>query len=117
MRAGSGPTRALELDETEAEAYTALDGSNSADWDWRRSEQAFRRAIDLNPSLVSRVSGTSHNHSGHGLPEEARVQSATAIRLNPAAPETAPLRAECMAAGRVEEAIAQWQQVKDLDPH
>ena len=44
--------RALELDETLAEAHAALAQIRQyQDWDWEGAEASFRRALELNPSL------------------------------------------------------------------
>ena len=47
-RAAAG--KALELDETLAEAHTALAEIKKNDSDWAGAEAAYRRALDLNPS-------------------------------------------------------------------
>ena len=47
-------TRALELDETLAEAHTSLGWVKRLhDWDWTGSEREFRRALELNPNEVN----------------------------------------------------------------
>ena len=45
----SAALKALELDADLADAYGAVGAVNTDDWQWERAEQAFRRAIDLNP--------------------------------------------------------------------
>ncbi len=46
--------RALDLDETLAEAHGALAEIRLyREWDWRGAEQAFRRALELKPSLAA----------------------------------------------------------------
>jgi TolB-like protein/DNA-binding winged helix-turn-helix (wHTH) protein/Flp pilus assembly protein TadD len=46
-------TKALELDDTLADAHTALGGITlTNDYDWPASEREFRRAIDLNPGYA-----------------------------------------------------------------
>ena len=50
-KARQAATKALELDNTLAEAHTALGVIRELyDWDWPGAEDAFRRAIALNPS-------------------------------------------------------------------
>jgi tetratricopeptide (TPR) repeat protein len=45
--------QALRLDETLAEAHAALAQiAFYQDWDWPAAEQAFRRAVELNPNLA-----------------------------------------------------------------
>ncbi len=46
--------KALELDETLAEAQTTLGSVYRAyDWDWENSEKHYKRAIELNPNYVN----------------------------------------------------------------
>jgi serine/threonine-protein kinase len=52
-RARAAAERAVSLDSTLAEAWSALaDVRFYADWDWEGAEQAFRRANELNPSIA-----------------------------------------------------------------
>jgi tetratricopeptide (TPR) repeat protein len=41
--------KALELDPMLAEAHTAVGAVSADDWEWERAEQAFRKALELNP--------------------------------------------------------------------
>jgi eukaryotic-like serine/threonine-protein kinase len=50
-KAKAAAVRAIELDETLAEAHASLGYvSLTFDWDWPRAEREFRRALELNPS-------------------------------------------------------------------
>lgn len=76
--------KALELDESLAEAYTVL-GSiyNTEHWDWEKAETSFKRALTLNPSF-----STTHQYYGEHLAilgkfEEARIHLNKAVELNP----------------------------------
>jgi serine/threonine-protein kinase len=52
--ARAAATRALELDETVAEAHIALAWVKfNFDWEWETAEQHFRRGIELNPSYAT----------------------------------------------------------------
>jgi serine/threonine protein kinase/Tfp pilus assembly protein PilF len=65
-------TRALELDETLAEPYTALGWTTAAyEWNWSRAEQYFRRALELKPSYA-----VGHMTYAHFLAWEARFEEA-----------------------------------------
>ncbi|MGE5800727.1 MAG: protein kinase domain-containing protein [Gemmatimonadota bacterium] len=48
-RARVAASRAVELDNQLAEAWTSLARMRQFDWDWSGSEEAYRRAINLNP--------------------------------------------------------------------
>ncbi len=46
--------KALQLDETLAEAHTSLGWiKRTHDWDWQGAEREFKRAIELNPNYVN----------------------------------------------------------------
>lgn len=52
-RAKAAALKALELDETLTEAHAALAQIKLySDWDWEAAEQAFQRALKLNPNLT-----------------------------------------------------------------
>ena len=49
--AEAAAARALALDPSESEAYTALaEVRRARDWDWEGAEHAYRRALTINPS-------------------------------------------------------------------
>lgn len=51
-KAKAAAIKAIELDDTLAEAHASLGYVEfSFDWDWSRAEREFRRALELNPSL------------------------------------------------------------------
>jgi TolB-like protein/DNA-binding winged helix-turn-helix (wHTH) protein/Flp pilus assembly protein TadD len=53
-RAEAAATKALELDNTLAEAHTSLAFSLDVfDWNWQSAEREFKRAIELNPSYAT----------------------------------------------------------------
>ena len=52
--------KALELDPDLAEAHAAIGAVSIEDWQWERAEQAFRRAIELNPESQD----TCHCYAG-----------------------------------------------------
>src|SRR5262249_25695632 len=76
--------RALELDDTLAEAHTALAVYKTAyEWDWPGAERAYRRALELNP-------GHAPTHHYYGLylvtqrrAAEALVELKRAQNLDP----------------------------------
>ncbi|HKW33139.1 MAG TPA: hypothetical protein VJN92_09050 [Candidatus Acidoferrum sp.] len=51
-KAKAAATKAIELDDTLAEAHASLGYvAFSFDWDWSSAQREFRRALELNPSL------------------------------------------------------------------
>jgi len=45
--------KALEIDNTLAEAHASLANLRITEWDWKNAEQEFKQALELNPSYVS----------------------------------------------------------------
>jgi TolB-like protein/Tfp pilus assembly protein PilF len=71
-KAHSAANKALELDPTIAEGHAELGLVEFYyDWDWTRSEQEFRRAIELNPNYA-----TAHQWYGYYLAAMGRFQEA-----------------------------------------
>ena len=77
--------RALEIDATTAEAYTALAlAANYHDYDWARADEGYRRALELNPN-----SAITHDWYGiayltaMGRHEEAIAHGKRAKELDP----------------------------------
>jgi tetratricopeptide (TPR) repeat protein len=86
-RAEAAALKALELDESLAEAHTALaEFKLYYEWDWKGAEQAFQRALQLNPSLAP-----AHGHYAWyllllGHADEALVEAKRAKELDPLTP-------------------------------
>jgi TolB-like protein/DNA-binding winged helix-turn-helix (wHTH) protein/Flp pilus assembly protein TadD len=76
--------KALELDETLAEAHTALGGIMlTNDYDWRASEREFRRAIELNPGYADAYHWRAINLMFMSRWEEAIAEIEQARQLDP----------------------------------
>ena len=86
-RARAAAERAVSLDSTLAEAWSALaDVRFYADWDWEGAEEAFLRANELNPSIAM-----NHFHYAWLLlvlnrVDEAITEHEMAKRLDPFTP-------------------------------
>ncbi len=83
-KARAAAMRALELDETLAEAHTALARVLAVyDWDWAGAEKEFKRAIELNP----RYAGAHQWYGGYlemmGRPAESLKERKQALELDP----------------------------------
>ncbi len=71
-KAKAAAMKALEFDESLAEAHVSLAGAAGAyDWDWSRSEMGFKRAIELNPGYA-----TAHHWYGLYLMRLGRYDEA-----------------------------------------
>ncbi|HJU65915.1 MAG TPA: hypothetical protein VJ596_09570, partial [Gemmatimonadaceae bacterium] len=77
--------RALELDDTLAEAHASLAWCLFIyDWDWEAAGVAFRRAIELNPRYAMGHQWYSMLLASQGHVDEALVEAHTAQELDPA---------------------------------
>jgi len=117
-KARSAALKALELDQSLAEAHTALGVVKTFyHWDWAGADAAFRRALALNPN-----SATTHNWYGWYLLylrrwDEAIDELRRAIELDPVSIiMKSDLGLGLNAAGRWDQAAEQLQKTLELDP-
>jgi tetratricopeptide (TPR) repeat protein len=109
--------RALELDPLLAEAHAAMGLYHSNMQRWDRSEEFYRRAIDLNPNYGLSHEWLSATLVGTGRFQEGRVAIETAERLDPLS-----LRPKVLTAWTVyqtrdfERALAKGREIETLDP-
>jgi serine/threonine-protein kinase len=83
-KAKDAALKALELDNTLAEAHYALALIRTwSDWDWEAGETAFQRAIELNPNLPDARVYYSNLLCCMGRPDEAVAQAERALELDP----------------------------------
>jgi TolB-like protein/Tfp pilus assembly protein PilF len=114
----SNNMRALSIDPNYSEAHyiNALISAQS-EWDWKKSEAAFRKAIESNPNHV-----LSHAHYGHFLMwhlrfEEAFNELETALDLDPKNPIVLSLYSVARVHhGDLDEALQLQQQLRELQP-
>jgi tetratricopeptide (TPR) repeat protein len=118
-KAETAARKALEIDETLAEAHTALGLVQSCHRrDWPAAEREFRRAIDLNPNYV-----TAHLWHGEHLANVGKAEGAVAEFRR--ARELDPLSLTVNASlGRIlrdsrhfDEAIEQCRRTLELEPN
>jgi serine/threonine-protein kinase len=117
-KASAAAKKALELDNTLAEACTSL-GSVKAvyEWEWAEARKLFQRAIHFNPGYaVAHERYAVLNLSPTGRLQEAIDELQQAIRLDPLS-LIANTHLAWLAnfAGRPDETIAQCQKTIDLD--
>jgi len=82
--AETAASRALALDPSQSEAYTALaEVRRSRDWNWNGADEAFRRALAINPSNegARRLYGVFL--ASHGQASQAAVMTDIACELDP----------------------------------
>jgi TolB-like protein/Tfp pilus assembly protein PilF len=82
-KAKAAVTRALELDDTRAEAHNSLAFIHLAyDWNWRAAETEFKRALELNARLADAHHWYAHLLIVLGRPEQALAESERALDLD-----------------------------------
>jgi TolB-like protein/Flp pilus assembly protein TadD len=117
-KAKAAAEKALELDDTLAEAHAALAYATFFDWDWPGAEREFKRAIELNPN-----SALSHARYGECLKTRLRfnesiAEAQRALELDPLSPDTfSQLGNFYLMTRRYDESIAQFQKALDLNPN
>ena len=83
-KAKAAAVRALELDDTLAEAHTSLaEVRKDYDWDWAAAEAGYRRALDLNANYAVAHHWYADYLSKQGRHQEAIREVAEARRLDP----------------------------------
>ena len=83
-RARAAAVRALELDDTLAEAHTSLALiALFHEWDWSTAEHEYRRAIELNPSYATAHQWYAECLAFQGRFDEALASSERARHLDP----------------------------------
>lgn len=83
-RAGSAARQALELEAMQSEAHASMALVHYwYEWDWRRAEEEFRRAIELNPSYAPAHHWYASYLSSLGRLDEAQTELQRARDCDP----------------------------------
>ena len=108
--------KALELDDTLAEAHTSLAWARFREWDWAGAEKEFKRAIELNPGYAAAHSGYGEYLVAAGRFDEALREMNRAAELNPLSPLTSlALASRFYYARQYPQAIEQSQKTLAMD--
>ena len=112
-------TKALELDDTVAEAHNALAVvKEDYDWDWSGAEREFRRAIKLNPSYATAHQWYGELLSNLGRHDEAVDQIKQAHELDPLSLIINTMYGYILLlAGQDELALEQLRKTIEMDPN
>lgn len=116
-KARAAVVRALDLDETLAEAHAAHAYIQAYfEWDWQAAEKEYQRALALQPNYADAHFSYSRFLASRGRLDEALAQIQQAITLDPLTPE---LKANTALlnyfGGRYPEALAQLTTVLRTD--
>jgi TolB-like protein/DNA-binding winged helix-turn-helix (wHTH) protein/Tfp pilus assembly protein PilF len=119
VRAKDAALKALELDDTLAEAHGSLALIKSSyDWDWSGADKEIRRAIELNPSYADAHRLHAEVLWQTGRLDEAIAETKITLELDPLSLETNnDLGLEFFLARRYDQAIEQEGKVLELDPN
>lgn len=118
VEARAAGEKALQLDDTLAEAHTSLGHLGLHEFEWTVAERGLTRAIALNPNY-----GTAHYFYGNFLAamrrfDEAILEVQRTLELDPVSPSTGVNAAFIFyLAGRYDEAIDQAENVLEIDPN
>jgi TolB-like protein/DNA-binding winged helix-turn-helix (wHTH) protein/Flp pilus assembly protein TadD len=118
-KARTAALRALELDESLAEAHASLALiKENYDYDWPGSEKEFRRAIQLGPQYASAHQWYAESLSWQGRFQEAFAESKQARQLDPLSMIIATDYAAILYYSRqYDSAVRQCRSVLELDPN
>jgi Tfp pilus assembly protein PilF len=119
LLADEASRKALELDDSLAEAHAARASALAVAWRWSEAEPEFRRALELSPNSAA----VHYFYSFIFLVPENRINEALdqfhiALSLDPLSPiVNTNYAATLMIARRYPEAIAQFQKTLERDPN
>jgi eukaryotic-like serine/threonine-protein kinase len=118
-KAKAAATKALELDDTLAEAHTSLAYAKlNYDWDWPGAEAEFRRALTLNPGSAEAHHWYAHLLVSRGRFEASLAESDRALSLDQLNPIiNAHLGWNRFFARQYDKAVADLTRTLELDPN
>ena len=118
VKARAAATKALDLDESLAEAHMSMAGVLEFEqWDWTGAEREYLRAIQLSPNYASAYHWYANNLSIRGRHDEAIAQGIRAVELDPLSPIVhVALGHAYYLAERHDEAIGQLRKALEIEP-
>lgn len=117
-KARSAALKALQIDETLAEAHTSLALiAESYDYDWQTAEKEYKRAIQLDPDYATAHQWYAEGLSFLGRFDEALAESERARQLDPLSLIIATDHAAILYySGQYDRAIEQFRRVLEMNP-
>ena len=111
--------KAIELDDTLAEAHTALGMTIFwGEWNWNEAENQFKRALEINPNDANTHLFYAHLLSNTGRHAEALAEIKLARELDPLFPFAGALEGQFLLhAGQTDEALVRLQKTFELEPN
>jgi TolB-like protein/Tfp pilus assembly protein PilF len=110
--------RAIEIDDSTAEAYSYLGYvEHFHEYNWTAAEDAYRKAVELNPSFSYGHSAYAFFLSTMGFHDAALEEARRAVELDPVSLAARVHLAEMLySARRYDEMLEECQRIIDLDP-
>jgi len=117
-KARAAATKALELDQTLADAHTSLAVVKAFyDWQWPEAENEFKRALKLNPSYAPAHVWYGSLLSDLGRHDEALAEIQRALEIDPLSVNTSERLGETYYWRRQYDlAIEQYRKTLEMDP-
>ena len=116
-KAEAAAVRALQIDDSLAEAHHSLGNIKMNRLDWAAAEDEFTRAIELNPSLARAHAGYSNILAVVGDRERSLAERLKARELDPLLPRSdTEVAWGLMGVGKVDEAVELFRK-SDLHTH
>jgi len=110
--------RALQLDDSLAEAHASLGINNDQLWQFGEAEQEYKRAISLNPNYPTGHQWYSVHLRTLGRLDEAMAEIKHARELDPLSPIISEnVTASYLQKGDLDAAIEQARKIIELDPN
>jgi len=118
-KAKSAALRALELDDSLAEAHTTLaDTYLYYEWDFAKADQEFRRAIAANPNYPTAHQWYAECLYSVGRYDEAVAEAKRAQELDPLSPIiSGSVAATLLYARKYDDSIEQFKKSMQMDPN
>jgi len=118
-KAKAAALRAIEIDETLAEAHTALGYTIFwYDWNWQAAEKQYLRALEIDPNNAEAHFGYAHLLSNTARHEQALAEIKLSRELDPVSLVTNALEGQILSfAGKSDEALDQLNKTIDLNPN
>lgn len=117
-KAEQAARKAIELDDTLAEAHTALANVYELNWNWSATEHELQRAIKLNPRYARAFHVQAFCFLILGRNDEANAAIERARELDPLNLVINTDKANIFfGTNRTDEAFQQWKKTLELDPN
>jgi TolB-like protein/DNA-binding winged helix-turn-helix (wHTH) protein/Tfp pilus assembly protein PilF len=117
LRARQAAEKAVQLDDTLAEAHTSLAAVAENEWNWQVAEAEYQRAIELNPNYATAHHWYALHLLGLGKPEQAIEQIQRARASDPLSlPINADVGYILYCARRYDEAIVEYKKALEWKP-